>query len=47
VSGNPAQIVNVLYIGHQDSMIYAQKVLPDYAGREQLRREFRLGRIKE
>lgn len=46
-NGMSAQVTNVLYIGHQDSLVFARKVLPDNAGREQLRREFRLGRKKD
>ncbi|MCB1058740.1 MAG: hypothetical protein KDB65_00785 [Calditrichaeota bacterium] len=40
----PAQVTNILYIGNEDSLVFAKKVLFDGAGRELLRREFRMGR---
>lgn len=42
-----AQIMNVLYIGHQDSCILRKQVLYDGGGREFVRSEYRFGRVKE
>ncbi len=46
-NNKPAQITHVLWIGHQDSLVFSKQVLYRGGGREFLRHEFRLGRVKE
>ncbi len=46
-NNKPAQIMNVLYIGHGDSCIWRKQVLYDGGGHEFVRNEYRFGRVNE